>query len=115
MRRRPPSSTLTDTLLPYTTLFRSRHSEHYRQRRLDVADPVGIDQPGMDLVPGVERHPAAVDVEPAGADDVAADFLEDDLAVDDLAVAFDGGAADIAVTVREIGRASCRERVGQYV
>src|SRR3546814_13465463 len=58
-----------------------RHSEHYRQRRLDVADPVGIDQPGMDLVPGVERHPAAVDVEPAGADDVAADFLEDDLAV----------------------------------
>src|SRR3546814_2138177 len=56
----------------------------------------------MDLVPGVERHPAAVDVEPAGADDVAADFLEDDLAVDDLAVAFDGGAADIAVTVRAL-------------
>src|SRR3546814_4380145 len=77
MRRRPPSSTLTDTLLPYTTLFRSRHSEHYRQRRLDVADPVGIDQPGMDLVPGVERHPAAVDVEPAGADDVAADRSEE--------------------------------------
>src|SRR3546814_16043383 len=56
----------------------------------------------MDLVPGVERHPAAVDVEPAGADDVAADFLEDDLAVDDLSVAFDGGAAAIAVTVRPL-------------
>src|SRR3546814_13267277 len=25
MRRRPPRSTRTDTLLPYTTLFRSRH------------------------------------------------------------------------------------------
>src|SRR3546814_4697656 len=32
--RRPPRSTLTDTLFPYTTLFRSRHhrSEWRRQR-----------------------------------------------------------------------------------
>src|SRR3546814_19404534 len=27
MIRRPPRSTLTDTLFPYTTLFRSRHAE----------------------------------------------------------------------------------------
>src|SRR3546814_12869466 len=75
-----------------------RHSEHYRQRRLDVADPVGIDQPGMDLVPGVERHPAAVDVEPAGADDVAADFLDDDLPAHALSFSFPGGARHIAPT-----------------
>src|SRR3546814_2270293 len=37
MIRRPPRSTLTDTLFPYTTLFRSRHPhefDHFSQRRL---------------------------------------------------------------------------------
>src|SRR3546814_8277367 len=29
MIRRPPRSTRTDTLLPYTTLFRSRHAETF--------------------------------------------------------------------------------------
>src|SRR3546814_5533516 len=36
MIRRPPRSTRTDTLFPYTTLFRSRR----RWRSLDVFDPV---------------------------------------------------------------------------
>src|SRR3546814_8921320 len=43
MTRRPPRSTLTDTLFPYTTLFRSKASAlpdserigHLRARRLD--------------------------------------------------------------------------------
>src|SRR3546814_14435325 len=38
MRRRPPRSTRTDTLFPYTTLFRSRHPRAHRLRpsyRLD--------------------------------------------------------------------------------
>src|SRR3546814_18692895 len=35
MIRRPPRSTLTDTLCPYTTLFRSA------VRRLVVAEPIG--------------------------------------------------------------------------
>src|SRR3546814_17168863 len=30
MIRRPPRSTLTDTLFPYTTLFRSRHDQSDR-------------------------------------------------------------------------------------
>src|SRR3546814_20809333 len=40
MRRRPPRSTLTDTLVPYTTLFRSRIG------RADQGDEegVGLDQ-----------------------------------------------------------------------
>src|SRR3546814_20135716 len=33
MRRRPPRSTRTDTLFPYTTLFRSRTLEALNQRR----------------------------------------------------------------------------------
>src|SRR3546814_17762998 len=31
--RRPPRSTRTDTLFPYTTLFRSRYGEHLRAGR----------------------------------------------------------------------------------
>src|SRR3546814_278163 len=38
MIRRPPRSTLTDTLFPYTTLFRSRLMEHLRQGIPDIAD-----------------------------------------------------------------------------
>src|SRR3546814_12336613 len=33
MIRRPPRSTRTDTLFPYTTLFRSRRDIHLRPRR----------------------------------------------------------------------------------
>src|SRR3546814_21071274 len=33
MIRRPPRSTLTETLFPYTTLFRSEHQAHRHQQR----------------------------------------------------------------------------------
>ena len=79
-----------------------RHAEHDRQRLLDVGGAERLDQSGMDLVPGVERHPAAVDVERTGADLAAAELLEDDPAVDDLAAALDGRAADIAIAVRRL-------------
>src|SRR3546814_5344751 len=36
MIRRPPRSTRTDTLFPYTTLFRSRHQLQRRPRRFAV-------------------------------------------------------------------------------
>src|SRR3546814_14650270 len=39
MIRRPPRSTRTDTLFPYTTLFRSRTAPDYR-----VEDCVGLDE-----------------------------------------------------------------------
>src|SRR3546814_21159421 len=45
MIRRPPKSTLTDTLFPYTTLFRSRYGEI---ARLAVKMPCGaIEQRGQ--------------------------------------------------------------------
>src|SRR3546814_18486353 len=40
MIRRPPRSTRTDTLLPYTTLFRSRCRAKSRQRRRAVLAPL---------------------------------------------------------------------------
>src|SRR3546814_7828599 len=38
MIRRPPRSTRTDTLFPYTTLFRSVHHRHRQQIGRDAAD-----------------------------------------------------------------------------
>src|SRR3546814_5260533 len=38
MIRRPPRSTRTDTLFPYTTLFRSEATDWYRQRADDCDD-----------------------------------------------------------------------------
>src|SRR3546814_7642053 len=57
MRRRPPGSTRTDTLFPYTTLFRSvgrwdPPPEHPRQRERQ-AEPAP--RPGLPLVPGANR------------------------------------------------------------
>src|SRR3546814_5889326 len=43
MLRRPPRSTRTDTLFPYTTLFRSLRAQAHRQRpRTATASPYGI-------------------------------------------------------------------------
>src|SRR3546814_5833597 len=98
MIRRPPRSTLTDTLFPYTTLFRS--------------------QPPRDLA-----HPAAI-VADGEADDVGLDFLErtqvavgqieghaDGLAVDrDLALSRRSAAAERGLDRGEIGAG---QHVGQ--
>src|SRR3546814_8983593 len=42
MIRRPPRSTRTDTLFPYTTLFRSRYDAHDRRREARVG--AGVEQ-----------------------------------------------------------------------
>src|SRR3546814_13488451 len=74
MIRRPPRSTRTDTLFPYTTLFRS--CDH----------PEGV----VGLAHGL------------GTDD----GISDGCVIP---------AAQVSGDAREIGRASCRERVCQYV
>src|SRR3546814_17695146 len=97
MLRRPPRSTRTDTLLPYTTLFRPGdlapmvvglgHHRGFEHRRVAVEHALDLD--GRDVL-------AARD------DDVLGAVLE----------------IDIPVRVQHaeaIGRASCRERVCQYV
>src|SRR3546814_13119720 len=45
MRRRPPRSTRTDTLFPYTTLFRSDAVEDREIDRLGPASRVAVDLP----------------------------------------------------------------------
>src|SRR3546814_14564399 len=66
MIRRPPRSTRTDTLFPYTTLFRSTNTRYWSSACRDGVDrrllarrqeptPVGRDQAYDDLAYGGER------------------------------------------------------------
>src|SRR3546814_2223047 len=69
MMRRPPRSTRTDTLFPYTTLFRSRRAAH----ELDVVDddqveaPLGAHQPPRAGAQGGDRQSGRVVDEDARA------------------------------------------------
>src|SRR3546814_14209039 len=102
MIRRPPRSTRTDTLFPYTTLFRSRlrrqvhglhgdglHRRHRRGRAQDRRPPEG----GGLMVQSLKSRLT---------------LLGRLLGL----LTLDGG---LRLTDAEIGRASCRARVCQYV
>src|SRR3546814_8881935 len=59
MIRRPPRSTRTDTLFPYTTLFRSQPL-HHRQHARDVGVAAGEVAVAVDVVEEeLRRRPAA--------------------------------------------------------
>src|SRR3546814_8370108 len=66
MIRRPPRSTRTDTLLPYTTPFRS-FGDHPLRVALDVLDDVGYDAVALTL-----GFPHLDPFAPLAGDDVAA-------------------------------------------
>src|SRR3546814_17839066 len=87
MLRRPPRSTRTDTLFPYTTLFRSRHSERRGYRHF--------------LYGSSETTLASL------RQNLKRDFPQARI-VGHRSPPFRVPTAD------EIGRASCRERVCQY-
>src|SRR3546814_12916485 len=53
MIRRPPRSTRTDTLFPYTTLFRSRHKTRVWRNRLKIRERIHmILKPKLRLLAG---------------------------------------------------------------
>src|SRR3546814_2447547 len=68
MIRRPPRSTLTDTLFPYTTLFRSRavarHARHAVRDGLQPPRQPGRDEPDRRRLARSGRHPAHRDQHP---------------------------------------------------
>src|SRR3546814_12091279 len=103
MIRRPPGSTRTDTLVPYTTLLRSA-------RRPASAPASGSPSPSAKgpamvsskVIPiGIAGTPSPGGELQLGHERGAARFAAPVALADDLAL--------------QIGRASCRERVCQYV
>src|SRR3546814_19324482 len=124
MIRRPPRSTRPDTLFPYTTLFRSSTTLNLLCR---MALPLLLCAPA--LAAAQEVTPAAA----PGEEERQVDFSADQLTYDtdaeivtasgDVRMTTEGNnlRADSVIwhrqngQVREIGRASCRERVGQSV
>src|SRR3546814_15342452 len=121
MIRRPPRSTRTDTLFPYTTLFRSLAQVVQRLDprrrgafRTEVGDAAGIDPQvmaaGLDGGDPVElqAHGLLGEFLPQAFDHALVELADQHRVVGHVALV----AGDPA---QEIGRASCRERVCQYV
>src|SRR3546814_21187110 len=110
MLLRPPSSTLTDTLLPYPSLFRPAVSSRLRaifERLGEVPDPgpeVGMEEPAVDL----DTYRTLSDE--ASALDRAR--VEARRKIDHI-TALLGTNTDAVSLYRDpsIGSASCRERV----
>src|SRR3546814_15526864 len=118
MIRRPPRSTRTDTLFPYTTLFRSS-ATHSRQRAVRLthrakrtaarSDPIAeqrrrsaVSRIGQDLE-GARRIVCRIET-----------ISEFEGQVQFLGIGNDNDSGFGAPSF-EIGRASCGERVCQYV
>src|SRR3546814_13531186 len=114
MIRRPPRSTRTDTLLPYTTLFRS----------LLVKANIG-DAGNSEISDGID---AQCDPEAAGDErkcgDHVFDILDDargnaalvqhpEKIVDEAAGPLDGRVENNGLLVQEVGRAACSESACQ--
>src|SRR3546814_16445851 len=120
MIRRPPRSTRTDTLFPYTTLFRS-----HVNKPCNVEEEMSI--PLRELI---EKHAGGVRggwsnllaVIPGGSSvplitrSICDDVLMDFDALKEVKSGL-GTAAGIVMdkSTDEMGRESCRERVCQYV
>src|SRR3546814_12086927 len=112
MIRRPPRSTRTDTLFPYTTLFRSQRkngaSTSSARTGLGSSLFFHLQRAAADLV---EFHRLEERGEIAFAEAfvlLALDEFEEDRADHRL-------AENLEQQPREIGRASCRDRVWQSV
>src|SRR3546814_17229225 len=116
MIRRPPRSTRTDTLFPYTTLFRSHFAE-LRPAREEFNAPGGFMIDLFDL-PYLAEMPSPKSLFHFGK--LAAKFGADKLRRYPRGTRLTMGNALAArllasALAAEIGRASCRESVCQYV
>src|SRR3546814_15020872 len=113
MIRRPPRSTRTDTLFPYTTLFRSRTYCCPIPRVREIN--------GMSVKDTLPRASGRSDAGFAGRPAISLAFLTAIAAFNTidrqvLAILAAPMKAEFLLTdAQEIGRASCRERVCQYV
>src|SRR3546814_14940850 len=123
MIRRPPRLTLTDTLFPYTTLFRSagRASAYplhlpssARQSFAVLARIMHSSPPNRNQTPGRVSGRSDRDIDAHGDDEQGERTLEQQLVGGKLPAEQNAQCCPDDTT-GEIGRASCRERVCKYV
>src|SRR3546814_11573748 len=103
MIRRPPRTTRTDTLFPYTTLFRSQ-AIYFARPTLRLV----INQP-FDVADRREQYDVYCTVTGGGLSGQAGAVKHG------IAQALTRYEPALRSAVKPIGRASCRERVCQYV
>src|SRR3546814_20509524 len=119
MIRRPPRSTRTDTLFPYTTLFRSpqrlREPLHILHQPFGLARHVALLQVVDHLRELGSLRVGHIDEDP-GLRDAAKVIIDRGPPAGAYHVEPDSTCQDIAVRQQplEIGSASCRARVGRY-
>src|SRR3546814_16494003 len=105
MKRRPPLTTRTDTLLPYTTLFRSLIAAVAKANRNSV---IVLETGGPVLMPWLDKVPAVIEAWYPGQ--------RGGEAIANILFGAVNPSGHLPTTFpEEIGRASCRERVWQYV
>src|SRR3546814_11416557 len=120
MKRRPPRSTRTDTLFPYTTLFRSRAV--LALLGFDAEEPTVT---GGNPMPLANLFQRLLDLPDRAVMAVIAIVMGETLFAGSAAVEAVGlhigidmaawWSADAAFLASQIGRSSCRERVCLYV
>src|SRR3546814_13017149 len=116
MTRRPPRSTRTDTLFPDTTLFRSGRevddAEYLSLRQFRQSERQG---PGIgERALGADQQVGEVDAVVGGVGPFAPVIENVEIVAGDPAHHARPVRLDLRA-VLQIGRASCRERVCQYV
>src|SRR3546814_15043476 len=109
MQRRPPRSTRTDTLFPYTTLFRSVEAARFHREHGIDAVRLAQREIVLTMIRGHMDKPGAR----IGGDEIARQ--ERARPSEKPATFVHRMAGDGSGKLGEIGRASCRERVCQYV
>src|SRR3546814_18211707 len=109
MIRRPPRSTRTDTLFPYTTLFRSL-AAHWNPTALDA-------NLGFYIRNYSDKLPQALLTQVGANNSVYRLIYADNIRMYGMSISKNvlGVSVSAETSNRQIGRASCRERVGQYV
>src|SRR3546814_7249098 len=77
MIRRPPRSTRTDTLFPYTTLFRSLALDRVAEEGLHPLVDLAAQPRHLALADAIQAHGAHQIVDRAGGDALDVGFLDD--------------------------------------
>src|SRR3546814_20269831 len=115
----PPRSTRTDTLVPYTTLFRSVTAQRRSERLTDVPVSVTALSAATIAATGVTDTYSLQQITPGLRMERLGGYTQPSIRGVTAGSTSPGSEANVAIYVdgiyQQIGRASCRERVGQYV